>query len=385
MTLKDNDFIMYMSNLVVSGTSGIACVSGVTDINKKINFDEEPIQRQTSSESVDTENIKPIKKAQKIQMKILTKDFQILQDKDYNELMTINFNVKQLKEMSKHYRLKVSGTKNELIHRLYYFLKGSFFCKKIQKTWKLYLINKLNKLRGPGFINRQLCVNETDFLTMDNIKEILTQQFYSYQDVDNIIYGFDITSLYNLFLKSGIKSTNPYNRNAFPEHIRTDINGIIKISKYLGENLVITQETEVISSEKKLELRSVTLFDNIDALGNLTNHLWFWNLQRISLIRYLRELYDIWTYRAQLSQTVKREICPPTGGPFRAINVSLLPNSSIKQLRNIALNVMEDLVNKGINHGSKCLGAYYVLSALTLVNQEAANALPWLHESVVHN
>ena len=35
-------------------------------------------------------------------------------------------------------------------------------------------------------------------------------------------------------------------------------------------------------------------------------------------------------------------------------------------------------------NGSRSLGAYYVLAGLTLVNNEAAEAMPWLYHSVVH-
>ena len=46
------------------------------------------------------------------------------------------------------------------------------------------------------------------------------------------------------------------------------------------------------------------------------------------------------------------------------------------------MNCMERMVYNGINNSSKNLGALYILSALTLVNQEAALSLPWLYESV---
>jgi hypothetical protein len=46
------------------------------------------------------------------------------------------------------------------------------------------------------------------------------------------------------------------------------------------------------------------------------------------------------------------------------------------------LEIMEKLVNCGIDRDSKSLGAYYVLGALTLVNTEAATSLPWLFQSV---
>ena len=41
------------------------------------------------------------------------------------------------------------------------------------------------------------------------------------------------------------------------------------------------------------------------------------------------------------------------------------------------------MVKSGINHDSRALGAYYVLACLTLVNEDAATAMPWLYQSVV--
>ena len=52
-------------------------------------------------------------------------------------------------------------------------------------------------------------------------------------------------------------------------------------------------------------------------------------------------------------------------------------------LKKSVLSIMENLVRAGIDRDSKVLGSYYVLSALTLVSQPAAEALPWLFESVV--
>jgi hypothetical protein len=42
---------------------------------------------------------------------------------------------------------------------------------------------------------------------------------------------------------------------------------------------------------------------------------------------------------------------------------------------------LEKFINSGIDQDSKSLGAYYVLGALTLVNEDAALALGWLHDS----
>jgi hypothetical protein len=42
------------------------------------------------------------------------------------------------------------------------------------------------------------------------------------------------------------------------------------------------------------------------------------------------------------------------------------------------------MVFSGIDNDSKILGSYYVLGALTLVSQNAANSLSWLFQSVYY-
>jgi hypothetical protein len=61
---------------------------------------------------------------------------------------------------------------------------------------------------------------------------------------------------------------------------------------------------------------------------------------------------------------------------------SLNIESNINIIRKIILEILEKIVNTGIDNDSKSLGAYYVLGALTLVNDSAASSLPWLFQSV---
>lgn len=84
-----------------------------------------------------------------------------------------------------------------------------------------------------------------------------------------------------------------------------------------------------------------------------------------------------------MTNETKRNICPPNGDPFRNLNASLLINEpNINTLRKNVYPLLEKLVNSGIDNDSKALGAYYVLGALTLVNENAAASLPWLFQSV---
>ena len=135
-----------------------------------------------------------------------------------------------------------------------------------------------------------------------------------------------------------------------------------------------------------MELRALSLFQNIDALGNYSNAQWFNSLNRIQLIKFTRELVDIWCYRAPLTMETKRSICPPLGNPFsRLPNYNILQNmESIDDVRKYILDILEKFVNSGIDKDSKCLGAYYVLGALTLVNNDAATSLPWLYQALCY-
>ena len=132
-------------------------------------------------------------------------------------------------------------------------------------------------------------------------------------------------------------------------------------------------------------MRALTLFQKIDALGNYSNFQWFLSLNKIKLIRLVRELADIWNYRAQIELQMKKNICPPNGDPFRNLSMHYIGSEQdVNNIRKVILEFLEKLVNSGIDSDSKSLGAYYVLASLTLVNEETAIALPWLFQSVSH-
>lgn len=322
-------------------------------------------------------------------VKISDDNISIPNTTNYHEITRYNYSVNQLKMFAKNYKLPISGNKNQLLSRIYSFLYFSSYIIRIQKIFRGNLARKYKLIRGPAAINRNLCTNTDDFVTMDSVKEINFHQFISYKDTDGFIYGFDIISLHNLFLKSkDIESIrNPYNRNLIPESVIKTIKTIIRLSIILKihVNLHYEDDTQGISNEKMLDLRALTLFQNIDALGNYSNCQWFLSLNRLQLIKFLRELADIWNYRAQITPETKRSICPPSGDPFRNLNMYYIQTEqNMTNVKKVALEVLEKLVNSGVDRDSKALGACYVLGSLTLVNQDAATSLPWLFQSFGH-
>jgi hypothetical protein len=305
---------------------------------------------------------------------------------NYTDITKYNYNVNQLKLIAKTYKLKISGNKNQLMTRVYTYLYFSSYIIKIQSIFRGMIVKKYKLLHGPASTNRKLCTNSDDFITMEPIQEINFHQFLSYKDDDGFIYGFDIISLHNLFLKSkNIESMkNPYNRSNIPESVIKTIKNIIRLSRILKIHIKLDYEDDslTVSNEKAIELRALSVFQHIDSLGNYSNSQWFLSLNRNQLIKYIRELTDIWNYRSQITSEIKRNICPPNGDPFRNLSMSYIYNEpNIHNMKKVILEVLEKMVNSGIDKDSKTLGAYYVLGGLTLVNESAATSLPWLFQS----
>jgi len=308
---------------------------------------------------------------------------------DYKMLTTYNFNCGTLKLLAKAHKLKVTGNKPQLMLRIFSFLYLSAYVVKIQKHFRGKLQRIYNELHGPAVMNRSLCTNDSDFGTLEPNKTIPFDQFISFQDMDNFIYGCDIASLYNLYLshdtdcRNRVKIQNPYNRLSLPGDVFYNIKKLIQLGTILGRQITLVMENDVVevSIEQQIESRCFTIFQNI---GNYSDANWFLSLNRAKLIKFIRDLIDIWSYRSQLSIELKRNICPPHGDPFSNFNAQILYADDVVIIKKAIIEVMEKITNYGIDADSKSLGGYYVLGALTLVSEAAANAVPWLYQSMCY-
>ena len=304
---------------------------------------------------------------------------------NYTDVLKINHPLVEIKKFASQYKLKTSGSKQDILARIFSHLHFTVVSIKIQSILRGYIVRKYMNAHGPAYKDRTLCTNDTDFMTMEPLSELNFAYFISYRDDDGFIYGYDIVSFFNLNEKNTATVTNPYNRKRFPKSLISNFNSILRIAACLNIVLDLNIEADIISPTKSVELRALDLFQKIDALGNYSDPQWFLSLSRNHLAKFVRELHDIFSYRAQLNHEIKRNICPPHGEPFYNLNLHYIQNSpDMTDIRNFILTIMERFVNNGINTDSKSLGAYYVLAALTLVNESAAETLPWLYHSVVY-
>lgn len=331
--------------------------------------------------------ILPNKKAK---IKIPDDEFFIPNYAEYSIILDNVYNIKQYKTILKHYKLKINGNKDELKKRIYNYLYYMNNAIIIQKYFRRFFIKNYIELHGPGFLKRNLCVNDSDFYNLDDVASIIYPQFFSFIDNDNFIYGFDIRSLYNLYIKNSKSLDNPYTKKKIDKAVFNNMIKLINYSNILNIPINLNLENSIHKDEnKKFEMKIIDLFQEMDSLGNYTNVQWILSLNKFELIKFIKELIDIWNYRAMLSQESKKNICYPYGNPFKNINVKMIYNNTIVNninlLKKMVLIILDEFINTGITNENRCLGSYYVLSALTLVNNEAAQELPWLYQAVEYD
>jgi hypothetical protein len=398
-------------------------------------------------------------------------NYKILEDEKIAD-----YKVAELKEMCAiiqrefdYKKIKLSGTKGELRQNVYQFYHHTFHCIKIQLKFNRFLRRKLNKLRGPALYNREICTNETDFYSLDPIRDIPNHQFFSYEEFfetdsnggikvkpKSSYYGFDIASIYNLILSDNFveneyglhrrllwnESNNPYNRNKIPHSVTRDILKIIKLDRILSLKRVLNNHKmnkrklkissnnnnninnnnyeydnnnyiqedndgivnatmgnngsinialpqDVLTPQQRFRQHVLGLFQTINALGHYSDPDWFITLTYEQHITFLRELIDIWNYRAELSPQMRRTIYPPYGDPFPQYVLGWVTHQfyvylSPENIININLTVIERFITSAVAEADRCLGSNFILCALTLVSIPAREALPWLYQSVMH-
>jgi hypothetical protein len=135
------------------------------------------------------------------------------------------YKITDLKEAAKQCSVKITGTKPILIERITTKYGRITKAIEIQKIFRGWLVRSIIESKGPALKERSMCTNETDCCTLEPLDEISIYNFYSYTDKSNFTYGFNITSLIEIYKRKHIIK-NPYNREKFGS---TQTKNIIKI------------------------------------------------------------------------------------------------------------------------------------------------------------
>ncbi len=255
---------------------------------------------------------------------------------------------------------------------------------KIQNWYRQKMIYRNVFFHGPGFYNRAECVNSEDFFSTEALKDISNNLFFSFRDAsENLLYAFDIRSFNMLSQKSAEKNEstkNPYTRSIISLAVIEKAQRLITWRRQRKMELSWVP-TVAITPEQGWRMKVVDIFVMMEELQYGADPEWFIALTLMGQKRFYLNLLDIWQHRAGLSQADRERIVPV---PQQLFHWGITRVTSIQQLSTIRTTnsyIMKKMVSSAADRSDRVLGAMYILTALTQVSPEAAEAFPWLFES----
>jgi hypothetical protein len=274
-------------------------------------------------------------------------------------------------------------------------------------------------LHGPGFNNRKLCVNDNDFVSLDEITEIVDEDFISFKDENEFIYGFNLESIMELIFKSDenfyenfkkntqrilcyrqyirtlynhynkIKINNPYTRDLLTSDFKLKTIRLYtrKIYKKLGSNtnqIFFNNDNRGIlvnnvSVDLKTQVRNkcFSIFQKIDMFGYMTDISWLMD-ENIKLLKlFYKKLAMQWNFEFGLNNTAKYKISG-THNLFHHIQDIQLSRADKYVLLDKILDTLNILVSNGQTDSDRNTGCIIILYALASINNRCIEANPWL-------
>lgn len=256
---------------------------------------------------------------------------------------------------------------------------------RILKWWKqVYPLHSFHT-QGPAFNDTSLAHNETEVYSMDSVKDIPKLYFFSYSDANKNIWAFDIRSLSHL-MASGRPLNNPYTRDLIDEKTTQKIRDRITWLRNKKYPLLYL-ENKTLTPEQHWNQRVLDTFMKMESLGYLSASSWFEQLSLREQKYFYKQLFELWTFRLGLNAQEKEAIVPRhtrhDGKLFKQSPEMLCSrNHDLPWWKKTNLNTMNTLLTRSEDKTKQSLGALYILMALVQVSDDAAEAYPWILETV---
>jgi hypothetical protein len=299
------------------------------------------------------------------------KDYTIQMLKDYCKIH--NISLKEKPAIGKVNKSYLFNTLKHRIQRNKIYIDNLPLILKIQKTAKMYLRNKIRMLRGPGFVDKQLCRNSEDFYYMTTLEDIDDDYFFSYKDESNNVWFFDVRSIHKLI---HMNQDNPYTREPIHDSVKENVHALIK---YLLKNNKNVEIEETIQRTKKQQIKQkcVDIFGDIQQMGWDCHIDWFLSLSLVNLKKLYRGLEDIWNYRSQITPYMKAQIAPPNGQIFSVPIHDIYQYTVREDIQNIILNDVQRFMSA--QESDKKTGYMYFIIGLSEISLSCKLAHPWTH------
>jgi len=212
--------------------------------------------------------------------------------------------------------------------------------------------------------NYKKCNNNEDFWSYEKLGDIQSKYFFSYCDKNKIHWGFDVRSLSKLI---ELKYPNPYTTECISPRVIAEVDK--KINK-IKKNKSYENISEIVKRDRtsSIKQKTVDIFLQIEQLGYSCLIDWFLSLSLYKMKELYKQLEDIWNYRSQLSDEMKREICPPNGRIFTTPIPEILRMGK-EDIQEIILNDIQKF-NQCENISNRRLGYMYFIIGLSNVSTQ---------------
>jgi hypothetical protein len=252
---------------------------------------------------------------------------------------------------------------------------------KIQKFWRRSAAYHRFRNQGPAVNHRSLSQNTTEVYTFDPLDTVPLVFFFSFADESKAIWSFDIRSLSHL-LTEGSETQNPYTRQTIhPVTLAKIHKRILWLRK--RKYPILHQTGEDLTQEQIWNQKVLDIFFKMDALGYRASCRWFDNMVRDDHELFYTRLYRLWNHQLGLTNLEKEALLPGGTRIFKQTPEKVIvANHDLKWWRRCNLNLIFQFITKGTTKSQQGLGALYVLMAIVQVVPEAAEAYPWILESV---
>jgi hypothetical protein len=260
--------------------------------------------------------------------------------------------------------------------------------KRIQKGWRRVAPLLRFSGQGPAANALDLAMNTVELCSMDPLETVPPVYFFSLADSRKTIWGFDIRSLLHMLQKAGANSIqNPYSREPFSEAAMAALHRRIRWLRDRKYN-ILYQTDDVLTEEQVWNQKVLDTFLKIEALGYYANAEWFHHMISFQHVAFYSRLMTLWEWQLGLTPAEKEVIVPGHSAPgsqrlfrYPPGPELLLRNREWWARANLAL--IDAFIERATDIEHQKLGALYVLMALVQVSRPAAEALPWVLESVM--
>jgi hypothetical protein len=250
--------------------------------------------------------------------------------------------------------------------------------KKIQRKYKFKNGLRRNRNQGPSTSFTELSENETEIYSLESVKSIPILYRFSFSDLQNHIFTFDIRTLYQLVQESGYKLSNPYNRDLISKEI---IDKLIRRINFLRSKkycLLVTSDNE-LTQDQLIHQRVIDICLKYDFLGFYTSPEWFENLDIRGLKDVYISLYGMFVSNPIADAATLDGIYSGRRDDLFELRINGINNRKDKKiLQNALLNAFEKIITTSSKKENKSLGATYCLKCWAGSYPQIYINYPWL-------